>query len=41
MNVKITAIDFEKKRISLSMKELLADDAVEAVEEEAAEEDAE
>ena len=37
VTVKITAIDFEAKRISLSMKELLAPAAAETAEEEAAE----
>lgn len=41
VTVKITAIDFEKKRISLSMKELLASGAAEETAEEAAEEAAE
>lgn len=37
VNVKITAIDFDKKRISLSMKELLADNAADEAEETAEE----
>lgn len=41
VNVKITAIDFENKRISLSMKELLSDTQSEAASEEATEEAAE
>ena len=41
VNVKITAVDFDKKRISLSMKELLADKAADEETEEAAEEEAE
>lgn len=41
VNVKITAIDFEKKRISLSMKELLIDAQSEAADKEVTEEAAE
>lgn len=40
VNVKITAIDFDKKRISLSMKEILADKAADEAEETAETEEA-